>query len=374
MKKIIVAVLILMIVIAVAVAMLTRNQSMQNDEFSTTAVSTSEVITQEKETSTESHSQAVYIPTEKEVLDKFNYYIEFADKWIYNYDDNLNELGYYTDDEGELWAYVNDNEYETAELLKAEIRKYFESGYPVEFIDKAKNINGRICYPTYYGCGKGAPSEFEDILVNKLSDGTFEINYHLMAWDSNEPRFYIYDQVLQYRPNTRGEWYFYESKSSDCTSWEIYFRKYLETKIGACNAFSVADIDKDSIPEVILYSSDPQQYETRMMGYDKKNSLLFIEGCIEFVEIEKSDYICKIDTNGNYIETVVYNSDGEVLWEGMVIENENKKTYYSDNQKTTMFEYMKLINEYCPKNERKSLKRYDLNQENLDKYLFGYSA
>lgn len=105
----------------------------------------------------------------------------------------------------------------------------------------------------------------------------------------------------------------------------------------------------------------------------KKNSLLFIGGCIEFVEIEKSDYVCKIDTNGNYIETVVYNSDGEMLWEGMVIENENKKTYYSDNQKTTMFEYMKLLNKYCPKNERKSLKRYDLNQENLDKYLFEYS-
>lgn len=281
MRKIIVVVLALVVVVAVVVVMLTRKQPISNNEFSTTDMSRSEVIVQEIEYSTETtepHTQTVYIPTEKEVLDKFNSYMEFADKWIYNYNDNLNELGYYTDNEGELWAYVNDNEYETAELLKAEIRKYFESGYPVEFIDKAKNINGRICYPTYYGCGDGAPSEFEDVLVNKMSDGTFEINYHHMAWDSNEPRFYIYDEVLQYRPNTHGEWYFYESKSSDCTSWEIYFRKYLETKIGACNAFSVADIDKDGIPEAILYSSDPEQYETRMMGYDKKEFVTIHRG------------------------------------------------------------------------------------------------
>lgn len=367
MKKIIVGILV--IVIIAGGIMLARELSMQNDKVSIADTSTTEVIAQEEEISAET-----YMPTEKEVLDKFNSYLEFADKWIYNYDDNYVKSGFYTDDEGEHWAYVNDNEYKTAEALKSEIRKYFESGYPVEFLDKAQNINGRICYHMPAGCGRGGPIEFEDVSVSKLNDGTFEINYRFMEWDPNEPIFFIYDKVLHYRPNTQGEWFFYESKSSICTSWEIYFEKYLKKYCNDCNTFCVTDFDKDGIPEAILYSSDRQQYESRIIGYNVNYPSLYLERDVEFFEIENSDYICKTDTNGNYIKSVVYGSDGAVLWEGSVIENEGKKTYYSDHQQTTMLEYMNSINKYCPESKRKSLERYDFNQENFDKYLFGYCS
>ena len=54
------------------------------------------MITQEEEISVET-----YMLTEKEVLDKFTSYLECADEWILNYDDNYAELGAYIDDEAE---------------------------------------------------------------------------------------------------------------------------------------------------------------------------------------------------------------------------------------------------------------------------------
>ncbi len=150
--------------------------------------------------------------TEAEVLERFKAYLEFSKEWIYSYKlyDYYNSVKFSGDDR--TFVKINSSEYKTSTDLINEIGRFYESGYPVDFVKESFVDKNGALYFAYWPTDTIPDREISDLKVKKQSDGNFKITYTSKTVGYYDE--FISDEEVLFKPNSKGKWFFYDVSSN----------------------------------------------------------------------------------------------------------------------------------------------------------------
>lgn len=319
--------------------------------------------------------------TEEEVLARFNEYLDFTKEWIYNYKlyGSENSASFPGDDR--IFVKIDSSKYKTCADIRGGIGKYYESGEAVNFIkDSYVDKNGSL-YFAYYPT-EGLEPEYSDLKVKKQSDGTFKITYTEIT-GAYEALYF--DKEVVFKPNSKGEWYFYDVSSTlreNNNDWVSAYREFLTNYGGdEYTGFSLCYIDDDDIPELVIGTkSEYAGYGDNLDVYTYNNGEIYLvlpdigfSGIIEYLERENKICFRFISGTGTMYEIYeINNGTATCIWEGSDNINQSEfPTAHSNGVEVSLEEYEALLVKYYPE-ERMSSNRnsgYLITEENINKYV-----
>lgn len=321
--------------------------------------------------------------TEEEVLVRFKAYLEFSKEWIYSYKlyDYHNSVTFSGDDR--TFVKINSNKYKTSADLRAEIGRFYELGYPADFIRDSFVDKNNALYFAYLPGDDIPDREISDLKVKKQSNGTFKITYTKKTVGYEDE--FISDDVVIFKPNTKGEWFFYDVSSTlrkNNNDWVSAYRKFLTNYDGdEYTGFSLCYIDDNDIPELAIgikpeYAGHINRVNIYTYNNDEVSLVLpdiGFSGIIEYLERENRICFRFISNTGTTYEIYeINNGIATCVWEGEDNINQSEfPTAHSNGAAVSLEEYEVLVAEYYPEERMSSNgdSSYLITEENINKYV-----